>query len=62
MAKYDSQITELKNTLPNAKNILIAVSAQASIDRLAAALALSLSLQAGQKQVSVVCDATIQVT
>src|SRR3989344_7889468 len=61
MTKYDNQIAQLKNTLPGAKNILIAVSAQANIDKLAAALALSLSLQAGQKQVSVVSDATIQV-
>jgi hypothetical protein len=61
MAKYDNQIAELKNLLPNAKNILIAVPAGASIDKLASALALSLTLEASQKQVSVVCQDTIQV-
>lgn len=61
MAKYDNQIAELKNLLPNAKNILIAVSAGANIDKLASGLALYLSLSAEQKQVNIVCDDTIKV-
>lgn len=59
--KYDSQITELKTLLPTAKNILIALPANASIDRLAAGLALFLILEASGKQVSVVCDDNIKV-
>lgn len=61
MAKYDNQIGELKNLLPNVKNILIAVCSGANIDKLAAALSLYLSLSSAQKQVSIVCDDTIQV-
>lgn len=61
MAKYDSQLIELKNVLPTAKSILIALSANANIDQLAAGLALFLSLEASGKQVSIVCDDTINV-
>lgn len=59
--KYDSQIAELKNLLPNAKNILIAVPAGVSIDKLAAGLSLFLTLEAASKQVSIVCDDNILV-
>lgn len=59
--KYDSQIIELKNLLPTAKNILIAVPTGADIDKLAAGLALFLTLEAAGKQVSVVCDDNILV-
>ncbi len=59
--KYDSQLTELKNLLPPSKSILIAVSANASIDQLASALALFLTLEAAGKQVSIVSDDTIKV-
>lgn len=71
MAKYDSQLTELKTLLPTAKNILIALPANANIDQLAAGLALFLTLEqapapsgAGQagKQVSVVCETDIKVS
>lgn len=58
MAKYDAQIAELKNLLPNAKNILITVPAGANIDKLAASLALFLILEQAGKQVSVACDDT----
>ncbi len=60
--KYEAQITELKNLLPSAKNILIAVSAGADIDKLAAALSLFLTLEAQGKQVSIVCDDNILVS
>ena len=56
MAKYDSVLSELKNLLPNSKTILIALPSQASIDQLASGLSLFLTLEAGGKQVSVVCD------
>lgn len=59
--KYDSQISELKNLLPAAKNILIALPKGADIDRLAAGLALFLTLEATGKQVSIVCDDNILV-
>lgn len=61
MAKYDAQLTELKNLLPTAKSILIALPANASIDNLASGLALFLTLEASGKQVSIVCDDTIKV-
>lgn len=59
--KYDSQIAELKNILPSAKNILIAVPAGVDIDKLAAGLALFLTFEASGKQVSIVCDDNILV-
>ncbi len=61
MAKYDIQLTELKNLLPGAKNILIALPANASNDNLAAGLALFLTLEASGKQITIVCDDTIKV-
>lgn len=57
--KYDSQIGELKNLLPAAKNILIALPAGANIDKLAAGLSLFLILETQGKQASIVCDDTI---
>lgn len=59
--KYDSQLTELKTLLPTAKNILIALPVNASIDVLASGLSLFLTLQGSGKQVSIVCDDTIKV-
>ncbi|MDP3974278.1 MAG: hypothetical protein Q8P92_05605 [Candidatus Daviesbacteria bacterium] len=59
--KYDSQITELKNLLPTAKNILIALPANANIDKLSAGLALFLILEAAGKEISIVCEDTIRV-
>ena len=61
MAKYDSQLTELKTLLPNAKNILIALPVNGDIDKFAAGLALFLALGQQNKQVSVVSDDTIRV-
>lgn len=60
--KYDSQITELKNLLPAAKNILIAVPSGSDIDKLASGLSLFLTLEASGKQVSIVCDDNILVS
>lgn len=54
--KYDAQIAELKNILVSAKNILVAVPAGASIDKLASGLSLFLALEASGKQVSIVSD------
>lgn len=59
--KYDSQLAELKNILPNAKSILIAVPTGADIDKLAAGLSLFLTFEAVRKQASVVCDDNILV-
>lgn len=60
--KYDSQIVELKNLLPSAKNILIALPQNSDIDRLAAGLALFLIFEVQGKGVSVVCDDSIKVS
>lgn len=59
--KYDANLTELKNLLPNAKNILIVLPAGSNIDQMAAGLALFLSLNQQGKEVSIVCDDTIKV-
>ena len=61
MAKYDSQIVELKNLLPTAKNTLIALPAGADIDKLACGLALMLILNGQGKEITVVSDDTITV-
>ncbi len=60
--KYDSQLAELKNLLPSAKNILIAIPTGADIDKLAAGLALFLTFEAAGKQVSVVSDDAMLVS
>ncbi len=60
--KYDSILSEnLKNLLPSAKSILIALPAGADIDRFAGGLALFLSLTQAGKEVSVVCEDTVRV-
>jgi len=59
--KYDTQLTELKNSLPNAKSILIALPVGADIDKFAAGLALFLALRAAGKDVSIVSEDTIRV-
>lgn len=61
MAKYDPNLTELKNLLPTVKNILIVLPPQADIDRLGSALALFLSLTAQGKEVYVVSEETPKV-
>ncbi len=59
--KYDTQLAELKTLLPNSKNILIVLPANASIDTLASGLALFLTFEAAGKQASIVCDDNILV-
>lgn len=61
MAKYDNQIAELKNLLPNAKNILIALPVGVDIDKFAAGLALFLAFEQQGKQVQIVSEDTIRV-
>lgn len=59
--KYDGQITELKNLLPSAKNIAIAIPSGVDIDKLAAGLSFFLAFEAVGKEVSIVCDDNILV-
>ena len=59
--KYDSQLNELKNLLPTAKKIFIALPTSASIDQLASGLALFLVLKAAGKEVSVASETEIKV-
>src|SRR5438445_31084 len=59
--KYDSQLIELKNSLPNAKSVLIALPVGADIDKFAAGLALFLALKNSSKEVSIVSEDTIRV-
>lgn len=59
--KHDSKLTELKTLLPTAKNILIALPVNASIDQLSSGLALFLTFEGAGKQVSIVCDDLVKV-
>lgn len=59
--KYDSNLSELRNLLPTAKNILIALPTGADIDKLAAGLALFLTFEQQGKEVSIVCEDTLTV-
>lgn len=52
--KYDQQLSDLKNQLTNAKNVLVALSPTLTVDNLAAGLSLALSLEASGKNVAVV--------
>lgn len=57
----DAQVSELKNVLPSAQNILIALPAGANIDKIASGLALYLSLTQAGKQVSIVSPDAMRV-
>lgn len=59
--KYDSLLLNLKNVLPSAQNILIALPSSSDIDQYAAGLSLFLTLEAVGKKVTIVCDDTIKV-
>lgn len=59
--KYDSYIVELKNLLPTAKSILIAVPSNANIDKLASALGLFLLFEQQGKEVSIVTEDAMKV-
>src|SRR3989344_3293850 len=60
--KYDVQLAELKNVLPSAKNILIAIPTGADVDKLAAGLSLFLIFEAQGKEVSIVSDDAMLVS
>lgn len=62
MAKYDTQLAELKTLLPTAKNILIVLPSNANIDQLAAGLGLFLTLEQAGKQVSIASETDIKVS
>lgn len=59
--KYDSQISEIQKILPNAKNILVVLSREPSVDDLAAGLALFLSLEQAGKKAAIVTEGIIRV-
>lgn len=59
--KYDFQLSQFKSILPTSKRILIALPSNSSIDKLAAGLALYLSLEQQGKEVSIVCEDTLKV-
>lgn len=61
LMKYDTSLVELRNLLPTAKNILIALPAGADIDKLSAGLSLFLTFKAQGKEVSIVCEDTLTV-
>ena len=60
--KYDLQLVELKNLLPTAKNILIALPVNSDIDKLAAGLTLFLTFETQGKEVSIVSDDAVRVS
>jgi hypothetical protein len=60
--KYEQQIADLKNTLSSAKNVLVVLPSQITHDKLAAGLALYLTLIASGKEVSIVTDDTPKVS
>lgn len=60
--KYDTQLTELKNFFPQAKNILIALTPTLGIDEVAAGLALFLSLKKAGKEVGIVTEGALKVS
>jgi hypothetical protein len=62
MAKYDPQLTDLKNQLASAKRVLIALPAQTTIDKVAAALTLMLTLKASGKETVTLTTDTLKVS
>jgi hypothetical protein len=62
MAKYDTQLGNLKEQLAQAGNILIALPQTITVDKLASALALMLSLKAQGKSAAVVTQDTVRVS
>ena len=59
--KYEPQSLEIGNLLASAKNILITLPAEASVDDLAAGLALYLSLEQANKNPYIVTEGVIRV-
>jgi hypothetical protein len=62
MAKYDGLLADLKQKLPNTKNILIALPTDANLDETASGAALFLALSSHGKDVQIVSDKLPQVT
>jgi hypothetical protein len=62
MGKYDSQLGDLRNQLASSKNVLVVLPAQLTTDKLAAGLALLLSLNNSGKEVSIVTQDTPKVS
>lgn len=59
--KYEADLSNVRNLLPDVKNVLIALSSNPSVDDLAAGLALFLSLKQAGKEVSLVTEGVIRV-
>lgn len=59
--KYDLQVSQIQPVISGAQNILIAISTEITIDRLASGLALYLSLKQAGKNVAIVTDGTLTV-
>lgn len=59
--KYDTQLSEVTKLLPVSQNILIVLPAMATVDELAAGLALFLALEAAGKEASIVTEGVIRV-
>lgn len=59
--KYDIQLSGVAQLLPKTQSVLVALSAQSSIDELAAGLALLLSLKQAGKEASIVSEGIIRV-
>lgn len=59
--KYTQEISQIQPTLTSAQNILIVLSSEISIDKLAAGLSLFLSLKQFGKNVSIVTEGIIRV-
>jgi len=57
--KYDPQVAQIAPILQGAQNILVALPTEVTVDRLAAGLALYLSLKSSGKNVSIVSDGII---
>ncbi|OGE30922.1 hypothetical protein A2631_04550 [Candidatus Daviesbacteria bacterium RIFCSPHIGHO2_01_FULL_44_29] len=60
--RYSSLLTELKNKLPSTKNILVVLPLEATVDELAAGLALYLSLEQSGKETAIVTENIIKVS
>lgn len=61
MSKYDAQLGELKNKIASAQAISIVLPSQIIADKLAAGLALFLSLEQSGKPVTIVSEGTVLV-
>src|SRR5689334_6442421 len=60
--KYDTQIGELKTKLSDSSSCLVALPSNVNLDKLAAALALYLSLKQAGKNVAIISEAELKVS